>query len=283
MNAFPQRLGHWPISGLTERELIIVGEQGLGDVIFFLRFLPALKDRVSAIFLDIDTRLHEIVRSCSELSWVQFSSAATMPKNPVTLPVGDLPGLFGPTSFVPPLRFRPSESRLLAASERLATLGPAPYIGVTWEAGSKPLVGSRAGVDFFKRVSPALLGESLRTRKGTFVILQRNPEACDVSEFIQALSRTAWDCSDINGDLSAALAMLALLNEYIGVSNTNLHLRAGVTSSGEHQTTILACHPPEWRWGHHGHESPWFPGIRVLRELAASGRPDTWSTALSQL
>ena len=154
---------------------------------------------------------------------------------------------------------------------------------MTWEAGSKPLIGSRAGVEMFKRIDPALLGEHLRAREGTFVILQRNPDASDVAKFTQALGRQAADCSDINADLSSALAMLATLDEYIAVSNTNLHLRAGVTSSGVRHTTTLVCHPPEWRWGQQGSESPWFPGVRVLRELAPSGYPDTWSGALSAL
>jgi hypothetical protein len=113
--------------------------------------------------------------------------------------------------------------------------------------------------------------------------LQRNPDASDVLKFTQTLGSQAADCSDINADLSSALAMLATLDEYIAVSNTNLHLRAGVTSSGAQHTTVLVCHPPEWRWGQHGIETPWFPGFRVLREMAPSGCPDTWHAALDAL
>ncbi len=271
-------------NNLAGRNLVIVGEQGLGDVVFFLRFLPLLKDVANAVYLDVDTRLHEILRSSEELSWIQFFSASAGVIDPITLPLGDLPALLGCANFLAPLRFQPTEATLLSTRQRLSELGPPPYIGVTWEAGSKPLVGNRAGVDMFKRIEPALLGEYLRGREGTFVIMQRNPDASDVAQFSRALGKQVTDCSDINGDLSAALAMLAVLDEYIAVSNTNIHLRAGVTGFGEqHRTTTLVCHPPEWRWGQHDHESPWFPGIRALRESAPSGRPDTWSTALSQL
>jgi tetratricopeptide (TPR) repeat protein len=278
-----QHPGPGSTSNLVGRNLVIVGEQGLGDVVFFLRFLPLLKGIANAVYLDVDTRLHEILRSSEELSWIHFFSPSTSVIDPITLPLGDLPALLACASFPGPLRFQPTESTLLGTQQRLSRLGPPPYIGVTWEAGSKPLKGRRAGVDMFKRIDPALLGEHLRAREGTFVILQRNPDASDVAKFTQALGRQAADCSDINADLSSALAMLASLDEYIAVSNTNLHLRAGVTSSGVRHTTTLVCHPPEWRWGQQGSESPWFPGVRVLRELAPSGYPDTWSGALSAL
>jgi hypothetical protein len=69
----------------------------------------------------------------------------------------------------------------------------------------------------------------------------------------------------VNEDLREALAVLAALDEYVAVSNTNVHLLAGV---GRHARVLVPC-PPEWRWMRTGDASPWFPGFSVYRQPAS--------------
>jgi hypothetical protein len=69
--------------------------------------------------------------------------------------------------------------------------------------------------------------------------------------------------------------LLAVVDEYVGVSSTMVHLRAGVGGSAR----ITVAFPYEWRWMESGDESPWFPRARVYRQA-----PDgDWSAALSRL
>ena len=59
------------------------------------------------------------------------------------------------------------------------------------------------------------------------------------------------------------LALLALLDDYVGVSNTNMHLRAGVGKPAR----VLVPSPPDWRWMmNHARTSPWFPGFSIYRQ-----------------
>ena len=71
------------------------------------------------------------------------------------------------------------------------------------------------------------------------------------------------------------LAVLALIEDYIGVSNTNMHLRAGAGRTAR----VLVPQPPEWRWMAAGEESPWFPGFRIYRQ----GIDGDWGEALAKL
>ena len=71
------------------------------------------------------------------------------------------------------------------------------------------------------------------------------------------------------------LALLALIDDYVGVSNTNMHLRAG---SAEPPRVLMPA-PPEWRWMAQGKESPWFPGFSVYRQ----GYDGNWDSALREL
>ena len=76
------------------------------------------------------------------------------------------------------------------------------------------------------------------------------------------LGRPAHDLSTLNEDLEQILALLSLIDEYVGVSNTNMHLRAGAGKTAR----VLVPAPPEWRWMAEGNESPWFPGFGVYRQ-----------------
>jgi hypothetical protein len=51
--------------------------------------------------------------------------------------------------------------------------------------------------------------------------------------------------------LEALLALLALVDSYVGVSNTNLHLRAG-----RERRQVLEPRPSEWRRMPSDNESP---------------------------
>jgi ADP-heptose:LPS heptosyltransferase len=82
------------------------------------------------------------------------------------------------------------------------------------------------------------------------------------------------DLSAANADLEEALALMALLDEYVGVSSTNVHLR----HAAGRPSRVLVPNPPEWRWGVQG-ESRWFPGTAVYREQVARG----WDEAVARI
>jgi len=71
------------------------------------------------------------------------------------------------------------------------------------------------------------------------------------------------------------LALLALLDDYIAISNTNVHLRAATGRPAR----ALVPRPSEWRWMYTGRESPWFPGFTVCRQ----GIDGDWNETLSRL
>ena len=75
-----------------KKNLLIWGEQGVGDQILFLRFLRDIKPFVDKISINIDKRLHPIIkRSFSEIAF--FNKDETAYLN-CQLSLGDLAGLF---------------------------------------------------------------------------------------------------------------------------------------------------------------------------------------------
>ena len=161
---------------------------------------------------------------------------------------------------------------------RLRAFGPPPYIGVTWRAGLLPEEAEdhRGKAVWVKRAPNEALGGLLRPLRASIVILQRKPDPAERAAFVAALGREPLDASDTNDDLRDALALLSLLDEYIGVSNTNMHLLAGLPGRG---ARVLIQQPPEWRWGTEGNSSPWFPAFALYRAAQQTG----WDEALDRL
>ena len=105
--------------------------------------------------------------------------------------------------------------------------------------------------------------------------MQRNPLQKDLSFFKENLNQPVLDLSEENVDLEAMLAICHLLNHYIGVSNTNMHLRASVGGTA----SVLVPHPAEWRWMLHEESSAWFPEFKIYRQDANF----SWDKALKKL
>jgi Flp pilus assembly protein TadD len=244
---------------LDGKRVLLRGEYGLGDILFFLRFVPQLRERGAALALELPPELAKLAPLLAERIEIVQPTAADW-----TVWIADLPSVLEteetPRAF--PLRAERD------ARGRLAALGPPPYMGVTWRAGTDRRLSPEFGVDqrvLFKEISPALLGTTLRGWPGTLVSLQRAPQADELNAIRRAAGAAVHDLSSVNEDLRDALAVLAALDEYVAVSNTNVHLLAGV---GRSARVLVPC-PPEWRWMRTGDASPWFPAFSVYRQPAS--------------
>ncbi len=256
----PQELWQKPLpDDLNGKDILVLREQGLGDDIFFLRFAPALKERGAWICHDPDPKVASIVARFPFIDEI-IGDGETPQGVDITLSAGDLPLALGMESIAdipPPVALAPEPGREEAMRVKLASFGPAPYVGVTWRAG----LANKADV-VFKLAPIGDIAEALRPANATVLVLQRHPKAGEIDALSRGLGREAHDLTALNDDLEDMLALLSLLDDYVTVSNTNVHLRA----SAGRTSRVLVPHPPEWRWMAAGDESPWFPGCAVYRQ-----------------
>ena len=175
-----------------------------------------------------------------------------------------MPALLGSDEAPPawPLAVAPADE--LAARARLDALGPGPWLAVTWRAGTDVARGREFGAErslLSKAAPAAALGGALRGWRGSVMLLQRGAREGEAAAFAAALQAPAHDLSALGDDLRALAATLAAVDDYVAVSNTNVHLMAGLGR----RARVLVPQPPEWRWMHEG-ASPWFPGFPVYRQ-----------------
>jgi Tfp pilus assembly protein PilF len=253
---------------LEGRTLVLQPEQGLGDILFFLRFAPAAAARGARLVVVAPPRLVALIERSPLVASTVADGDSTLPGDATALSVADLPFALGAEDTPLPLALTALPARVTAWRERLAAFGPPPYLGVAWRAGTDFGRRSEFGTNIrslFKGVPPNRLASVLARAPGSLVSLQRLPDDGEVARFAAAAGRPVFDAAGANEDLDDALALLAVLDDYVGVSSTNVHLAAGLGRPGR----VVVPYPPEWRWMLAGEGSPWFPGFAVYREQSS--------------
>ncbi len=287
---------------LKGKHVCVLREQGLGDELFFLRYARQLAARGARVTYRASNKIASLVRRLPEISAVIDAEAAP-PTCDAVIMLGDLPHALaaGIDTVVPPANSETTDGRwtfpwtqplysplpapstiiksllnqIVTIKARLAALGPPPYLGITWRGGTPPAEQGAGSWLLFKTLGITQLGAALKSYQGTFLALQRKPAPGEIAAMAQALGAPVHDLSDLNEDLEAMLALLEIIDEYVGVSNTNTHLRACAGRTAR----VLVPAPPEWRWMAAGRYSPWFPGFPVYRQ----GNDGDWGAALEGL
>lgn len=258
-----------PLPDVRGRDVLLVLEQGIGDELFFLRFVPRLQAMGPAsVWYAPGVKAYPLIRHLAlpGLTLTDTSFCRAPKGNAVALPIADLPLLTGHDgTWFPPLLTLPAPPPWTAG-------GP---VGVTWRAGDRELV-HKGGTS--KRLPPDALGAALRGVVPRVVVMQRNPGADELAAFSEAYGgsvevyRRDQHPAD---ELLALLERLATLSDYIGVSNTDMYLWAMLGRAAR----TLVIHPAEWRWlGPNLPASPWFPNFSRYHETVMG-----WDEALAAL
>lgn len=253
--------------------IVLHGEQGLGDTLFFLRFGPELRRRGHRLAFWGDGRLRPLLERTGIFE--HFLASGAVPAEELAVAwIGDLPGMLGasdPASFPGPLPLAGDPGRRDSLRAHLERLGPPPFVGITWRAGLE----RKGRIALAKAIPAESLATALRGLRATFVSMQRQPAPGEVAALSAHLGTTVHDGAVLNDRLEDALAAVQALDEYVAVSNTNVHLR----ESAGRGARVLVPWPPEWRWPGEGESSPWFPASRVYRQARDGG----WAAALRRL
>jgi tetratricopeptide (TPR) repeat protein len=258
-----------PLATLSGQSVTLVGEQGLGDTLFFLRWAPFVRAAGATLAFAGDARLHSLLARTHLFG--SFSTDAA--RAPAPILVGDLPAVAADVDplTVASLRIDPLAERVERWRATLNAAGPHPWIGAVWRAGTPR---ERSAHALSKSVPVDSFFATLAPLGGTVVSLQREAAPAELSTASRALARDPADFSHASMDLEDLIAVISLLDRHVSVSNTNIHLAAAAGVAAD----VLVPFPPEWRWREHG-ESPWFPGFRVHRQRCG----DDWGEALAAI
>lgn len=259
---------------LSEKNIHITGEQGIGDQIFFLSFAQELKKQGAAIRLSCHPKIAGMLKMREFFDEICIQGEPVYEHFDLSLSLGDLPFLVFKKNpqFVPePVFIKPKREKGDHFSKILSKKGPPPYIGITWRAGS--YVQEKGA--FEKQLPLESFMSVFDTIPGTLVIVQRYPSQEDMQTLRTMCKQEIVDLSAANEDLEAMLALLSSLDEYVGVSNTNTYLRL---SSGKACRVFIHL-PNDWKWNCEKGKPRWFKQCCVYRQSADY----TWTDAFTGL
>lgn len=260
---------------LTGKSILLIKDQGIGDELFFLRFLPAFIKRGATVSYHCCHKLLSILSRTNcfqKLSFGGFNKS----KYDYAISVGDLPYILqhqSETDSPPPFPLTCHPTLMNEITTRLTEFGPPPYVGFSWQAGG--LLNNKNTGSYFKTFDINKMESILVNTKGTLISLQRNPKLHELDALSKTLNRPILNVDEYNNDLERMLCVLNFLDRYIAVSNTNVHLRAGLGK----QSHVLVPYPSEWRWMEHGKQSHWFPNCNIYRQ----SKTKNWDSAIHEL
>jgi len=248
----------WQGEALTGRTLILSAEQGLGDALQFVRFAAPLAARGARVIVRAPDALYEILASAGGVAQV-LRGADALPAHDFQLPLLSVAGVLGVDesnmpSAVPYLAAAEADIAALAAD--VAT-GPGTLrIGLSW-AGNARHVNDR------RRSCPlAMLAPLLELPGIAWYSLQKGDGEDQIAQ-VPAAARIRLP--DARNDFAKKAALIGSLDLVISVDTGNAHLAGALGKP----VWILLPAAPDWRWGLHRADSPWYPTARLFRQPAA--------------
>ncbi len=258
----------WDGGSFAGKRLLLHAEQGLGDTLQMLRFVPEVAARGGEILIEVDRRLLPLVGS-QPWPWRTIAAGDPLPRFDLHCPLMSLPLACGLRldQLPGPVPYLAADSRATEAWRRRLGAEPGLTVGLAW-AGNPAHGNDRQRSLPFERLSPLLSLPGLR-----FVSLQVGPRAADLAGLPQAAA--ILDVSAELTDFAATAALVQSLDLVIAVDTAIVHL-AGALG---HPAWVLLAHAPDWRWLKDRSDSPWYPSLRLFRQR----QPGDWEGVIAEV
>jgi tetratricopeptide (TPR) repeat protein len=256
--------------GAGER-LLLVADQGYGDVIQFARYIPWAAARSPAIAIACSKELQPVVAQLPGAGTL-FDHWRNAPDFAAWCALSSLPRLAGTRldtipSDVPYLHA--GEMRFAHWAERLWNLLPRDYrrIGIVW-------AGRPAHRNDARRSTRLAAFAPLAALPGVALVsLQKGPAQSEVGGYWgpAPLLNLGPELADF-ADTMAVLECLALV---VTVDTAVGHLAGAMAKPA----WIMLPFAPDWRWLLDRTDSPWYPSVRLFRQSA--GR--RWEPVITEI
>jgi Flp pilus assembly protein TadD len=259
---------------LTGRRVLVVQEEGLGDTLQFLRYLPLLAERGAHVAVAVPPALTRLMRT--------VAGVAEVPDGDAPVPAHDFHCSFNglPRAFETTLASIPCAVPYLAAEPALADhwarrLPPARdlRVGLVWAGQARPWLAGFTGLDGRRSTGLATLAPLAAVSGVQFVSLQKGAAACEAQSAGRALE--LLDVMDDVRDLADTAAIVANLDLVISVDTSVLHLAGAL---GKPVFLLDRCDNC-WRWLSGREDSPWYPTLRIFRQ----SQPGAWAPVIARV
>jgi tetratricopeptide (TPR) repeat protein len=254
----------WHGQPLDGRTLLLFAEQGLGDVLQFIRYAPLVAETAGGpVILRVYPTLVRLCRTLPALAAV-VSTDDPLPAYDCHLPLMSLPWRLGTTLNDLPSRvpyLKPDPAAVAAWRERLADC-PGHKVGLVWAGDPRPHQKGAHLMDKRRSLSLAQCEDLLKTPGITWVSLQKGAPASQIGSLPQEL--TLFDPMAEIADFADTAALVSALDLIVSVDTSVAHLAGALAQPVWMLSRFDGC----WRWLDGREDSPWYPTMRLYRQAA---------------
>jgi tetratricopeptide (TPR) repeat protein len=246
---------YWTGQPLAGKTILLWFEQGLGDTIQFVRFVPNVKELGAKVLLSVQPELRRLIENSIP------ADEYLPPRQPA--PSADFQCALMSLAYVfkTDLRTIPAQTPYLAPpadlvakwGERVAPFRDRVRVGLAW-AGRVGHINDSMRSMHICQLAP------LTSSGAALFSLQKWKIGMGVSEPDPAMQLIDWT-ADFT-DMADTAALIANLDLVVAVDTAVAHL-AGTMNK---PTWLLLPKAPDWRWLLDREDSPWYPSMRLFRQ-----------------
>jgi tetratricopeptide (TPR) repeat protein len=241
----------WSGGALGGQSILLHAEQGFGDTLQFLRYIPTVATRDGRVILEVPEPLTRLARSVEGASEV-VAAGCSLPHFDYHCPLLSLPRVLETNlatipNAVPYLS--PPAAATAAWAERIGG-APGPRVGLVW-------AGTTIGALDLQQLEPVwdIAGISWFSLQ-----VGDRSEGPGLPDGMKLVDLSPWLT-----DFAETAAAVCHLDLVVTVDTAVAHLAGALARP----TWVLLPAEPDWRWLLDRPDSPWYPTMRLFRQKNA--------------
>ncbi|MCP4414037.1 MAG: tetratricopeptide repeat protein [Gammaproteobacteria bacterium] len=250
----------WDGSPLNGKTILVHTEQGLGDNIQFVRYLPLIQAQGGHVIFECLPSLVHLLKDCEGINKIieRTSTCVNTVEFDVQVPLLSLPRIFNTKlDNIPSKRpyIMPDSTFITKWGNRLGANDKSFKVGLVWASNpeNKKIVLKKSfKLNDFKALSE-IPGLSLYS-------LQKGPASAEAHNPPKEMKIINLD-QELN-DFADTAAAIVNLDLVITIDTSVAHLAGAI---GKPVWTLLPF-APDWRWMLEQNDSPWYPSMRLFRQ-----------------
>ncbi|MGD0387896.1 MAG: tetratricopeptide repeat protein [Tepidisphaeraceae bacterium] len=259
----------WDGSPMQGRVILLYAEQGLGDALQFIRYLPLVEERGGKIIVECQAELQRLFQTMAGRCQV-VASGQPLPDFDLHCPLLSLPRVFGTNlanipNIVPYLS--PDPALVDAWSRTLGHPDGQLRVGLAW-AGSARFKHDRTRSLNLQQLAPLLTARGVK-----FYSLQKGPAGEQAIH--PAMELELIDLGPELSDFADTAAVMSLMDLIITTDTSVPHLAGAL---GRPVWAMLQF-APDFRWLLEREDSPWYPTMRLFRQAT----PGDWDGVIRRV
>lgn len=252
----PFRQPWWRGESIVGQTILLHAEQGLGDTLQFLRYVPIVRALGADVVVEIQPELLRLAAPLARPGIRLVQRGNPLPHFDVHCPLLSIPGVLAcELDTIPPPgdELAPDPELVRAWKERLGQGGDL-RVGLVW-AGNP-----QHGNDHHRSFRPLAFGPLLEVPGVRFFSMQKNRREGDDADLAR-LGRIE-DIAPLLTDFAESAAALCALDLLVAADTSIVHLAGAI----RRPVWTMVPFSPDWRWMLGRDDTPWYPSMRLFRQ-----------------